>query len=412
MTRTERTYYLVTCLYRLSWSALGPTYAVFLIGRGLDILHVNLVLAVYLITTCVFEIPTGAVADLCGRKVSFVASCGVRAAAFTLYYFAQTFPVFLLAEFIDAVGTTLTTGALDAWAVDGVHREGDQRPVERMFARANILGPLVAILGGLAASQVAERDIAKPWLIGSAGFLLCGVVAAVSMREAPRAAASPSPLPGYGPQALAVVIRECVAAVRAMPVMRGLCALTLVASFATVPVFQMWQPHMEALAREGPWLLGWIWVGLNLAVMGGSALIPRLVPRLGRGTALALSFAWRGLTLGGAALATTFTPALIGFLLQQLSFGFNEPVEQAWMNEHASSARRATILSVRSMAFTLGGATGLVCLGFVALYTHIAVAWLVSASLYLVVARGYVWLGRTASRHGRGVVDAPLRASA
>ena len=411
MTRTERTYYVITCLYRLSWSALGPTYAVFLIGRGLDILHVNLVLAVYLITTCIFEVPTGAIADIFGRKASFVASCVVRAAAFALYYFAHTFPVFLVAEFIDAIGTTLTTGALDAWAVDGVHQEGGRRPVEQMFARANILGPLTAILGGLAASQVAQHDIALPWLIGTAGFLLCGAVGAALMREPPRAPLPHSELPGYGPHALALVIRECVAAVRAMPVMRRLCGLTLVASFATVPVFQMWQPHMEALAGEGPWLLGWIWVGLNLAVMAGSALISRLVPRLGRGGSLSLSFAWRGVTLGAAALATAFMPALVGFLLQQLSFGFNEPVEQAWMNEYASSSRRATMLSLRSMAFTLGGATGLVCLGVVALYTSIATAWLVSACLYLVVARGYLGLGRLARRH-EGGVDAPLRASA
>jgi hypothetical protein len=82
------------------------------------------------------------------------------------------------------------------------------------------------------------------------------------------------------------------------------------------------------------------------------------------------------------------------------------------MNEHASSARRATMLSLRSMAFTLGGATGLVCLGLVALSSSIATAWLVSACLYLVVARGYLGLGRLARRCERSGADAPLRASA
>ena len=125
MTRTERTYYIITCLYRLSWSALGPTYALFLLSRGLDLLHVNLVLAVYLITTCLFEVPTGAVADVFGRKLSFILSCVVRALAFGLYYFSDTFAEFLVAEFIDAVGTTLSTGAFDAWAVDGMRDEGD-----------------------------------------------------------------------------------------------------------------------------------------------------------------------------------------------------------------------------------------------------------------------------------------------
>ena len=55
MTRTERTYYLVFGLYNVSWSFLGPMYALFLLSRGLDLFQINLVLAVYLITAFVFE---------------------------------------------------------------------------------------------------------------------------------------------------------------------------------------------------------------------------------------------------------------------------------------------------------------------------------------------------------------------
>ena len=127
MTRTERTYYLLTCVWRIAWSALGPTYGLFLLDRGLDLLQLNLVLAIYLITICVFEVPTGAIADVFGRKASFLLSCLVRAAAFGLYYFSNSFSEFVVAEVIDAIGTTLATGAFDAWAVDGVRAEGDHR---------------------------------------------------------------------------------------------------------------------------------------------------------------------------------------------------------------------------------------------------------------------------------------------
>jgi len=34
--RTEHTYYIVFGLYSLSWSFLGPVYALFLLSRGLD----------------------------------------------------------------------------------------------------------------------------------------------------------------------------------------------------------------------------------------------------------------------------------------------------------------------------------------------------------------------------------------
>jgi hypothetical protein len=82
------------------------------------------------------------------------------------------------------------------------------------------------------------------------------------------------------------------------------------------------------------------------------------------------------------------------------------------MNEHASSAQRATILSVRSMAFTLGGAAGLVCLGLLARETSIAHAWGVTASLYFVAVPGYILLGRIARRYERDSTPHALRVTA
>jgi len=412
MTRTERTYYFITCLYRMSWSALGPTYALFLLDRGLDLLQMNLVLAVYLITTCVFEVPTGAIADVFGRKVSFVLSCLVRSLAFGMYYFSDSFAEFLFAEFIDAIGTTLATGAFDAWAVDGMRDEGDQRPVDRVFARANMLGQATAIVGGFGAAQLAERDLSLPWLVGTSGFLLCGIVGSGLMRERRRSTLSWRAVRLDAYRSIAVTVRDGFITVRDQPVLRGLCLITVLGAFAGVPAFHMWQPRLNELSGAGPGLLGWVWVLLNLAIITGSALIPTLVGRWGRARALAVAFAWQAVTLGAAALATTFVPALMGFLLQQIAWGFNEPVKQAWMNEHASSERRATILSLRSMAFTLGGAAGLVALGSLARATTIADAWLVAAGLCAAAVPGYLALGRVARRYERTAAAEPVRATA
>jgi MFS family permease len=352
------------------------------------------------------------VADVFGRKASFVLSCVVRALAFGLYFFADGFAQFLVAEFIDAIGTTLATGAFDAWAVDGMRAEGNVRPVDRVFARANMLAQTSAIVGGLAAAQLAQRDVALPWLIGTAGFLVCGAAGALLMREQWPPAASAARNAAGSSRSLVATVREGLAAVRDVPVMRGLCLLSLVTAFATIPAFQMWQPRFQQLAGEGPWLLGWVWVLLNLALIGGSALIPRLVGRWGRGPAMAIAYLWRAVTLGAAALAVSFVPALIGFVLQEIGSGFNEPVKQAWMNEYATSEHRATILSLRSMAFTLGGAAGLVCLGWLARSTSIANAWMVTAALYACAAPACLALGRRALRSLPPVVEQRLRASA
>ena len=88
MTRTERTYYVVIALWNLPGWFMHPVYPLFLQSRGLDLFEVGLVFAIFQFSTFLFEVPTGAVADLYGRKASFLLSCLIRMSAFALYAFA------------------------------------------------------------------------------------------------------------------------------------------------------------------------------------------------------------------------------------------------------------------------------------------------------------------------------------
>ena len=76
----------------------------------------------------------------------------MRAFAYGLYAFCDDLPEFLFAELIDAIGTTLASGALDAWAVDGMREEGDHAPKDRFFARSLVLARTLMVASGIAAS--------------------------------------------------------------------------------------------------------------------------------------------------------------------------------------------------------------------------------------------------------------------
>src|SRR4026209_519936 len=98
MVPTERRYYVLQGTY-MSWAwFMGPIYPLFLLSRGLDVLQASSVLATYFVVTFLFEIPTGAVADLFGRRISFVLACFTRATAFGLYFFADSYLDCLVAE--------------------------------------------------------------------------------------------------------------------------------------------------------------------------------------------------------------------------------------------------------------------------------------------------------------------------
>jgi MFS family permease len=228
--------------------------------------------------------------------------------------------------------------------------------------------------------------------VAASFFAATGLAGALVMREPPMV----RPAGAGGVASLRANTVEAFRVVRATPVLLLLFVLTLAGAFSAFPVWQLWQPHMEALSGQGPWLMGWILALLQGSALLGSALLPRLVGRLGRAPVLAAASLWRALTLGLAAGATRFPAALVGLVLKESGSGLTMPVVSAWSNEHIPPAQRATVLSVRSTFFTFGGAAGLIVLGLVARTYGIPAAWAVGAVLLACSVPGYLALGRLA----------------
>ncbi|MEW6272897.1 MAG: MFS transporter [Thermodesulfobacteriota bacterium] len=398
MTRTERTYYVVVALWNLPGWFMHPVYPMFLLSRGLDLFEISAILAIFQISVFLFEVPTGAVADLYGRKVSFLLSCVVRMAAFLLYSVAPGFLVCAIAEVIDAIGVTLASGAIDAWAVDGVRAEGDRRPADRMFARSQAIVRAVMVVGGVVCGYLADRfGLALPWLV-AAGFFACAFVFGLLQMYDDRG--ERRAMVRVSQRSLAATVGAGLTAVRDHPVLRMLCVLSLLSASAMMPVIMLWPPHVEALAGTGYWVLGWVWALLNVAAVGGALLVPALLRRLRREWLLVVLALWPALFLAAAALSTSLRPLLGFLLLYEMAQAARHPVVTAWLNEHVGTELRATVISVQGMSFMLGGALGLVGVGLLADRLGIPPAWLVCAALFVVIAPLNLVLGRIARENG------------
>jgi len=397
VTRTERTYYVVVALWNLPGWFMHPLYPMFLLSRGLDLFEISAIFAIFQISVFLFEVPTGAIADLYGRKVSFLLSCLVRMSAFLLYSVAPGFWVCALAEVIDAIGVTLASGAIDAWAVDGARAEGDRRPADRMFSRAQAIIRAVMVVGGLVCGYLADRfGLTLPWLVAAGFFAVAFVFGALRMYD--DRAERRTLLLHAPPRSLASTVTAGLVAVRDHAVMRMLCLLSLLTASAMMPVLMMWPPHLEAMASGGYWVLGWVWALLNLAAVAGALLVPLLLRRMRREWVLVAIALWAATFLAAAAWATSFGPVLWALLLYELAQAARQPVVSAWMNEHVGPELRATVLSVQGMAFMFGGALGLLTIGALANVTTIPLAWVVCAMLFVAIAPLYALLGRIARR--------------
>lgn len=403
MTRTERTYYVVVALWNLPGWFMHPVYPIFLQSRGLDLFEVGLVLAIFQFGTFLFEVPTGAVADLYGRKVSFLLSCLVRMSAFSMYSVAEGFTACAIAELVDAFGVTLASGAIDAWAVDGVRAEGDHRPVDRMFARSQAIVRGVMVVGGVACGYLADRfGFTTTWLVAASFNGIAFVVGLLWMRDdrgvrrAARLAA---------PRSLWKTVTAGVVAVRDHAVLRMLCLLTVLSAAAFMPVILYWPPRLEEISGRGFWLLGWAWAILNLAAVVGSMVVVPMLRRMRREWVLFGVALWRAAFLVAAALVDALWPMVAALVIFEIGTAARQPIVSAWLNEHVGEDLRATVLSVGGMAFMLGGSLGLVAIGMVARAWGIPAAWLVCAALFAAMAPLYLVLGRVAARDAARAAD-------
>ena len=386
-----RRYYGVWLAYALAGGFLGGVYPLFLRSRGLNQLEINTLLAMYFAVSLLFDVPTGAFADALGRRGSFILGCALRAVAFGFYFLSHSFPLFLVAEAIDALGTTFCNGALDAWAVDALDEAGFAGTKHGLFSRISQLSTLGFMATALVGAYVGNVDIAWPWLLGAAGFLMSGL-AGMLLRERPRSAA------GFDHRALRGAVRAQIGVgLRLGFSTRTVRLLSLAEAImlgALAPNWVEWPLLFKDAYGAGVWVVGWIFGILGVGRVLGSEASARLYvmpserPRL----LAALSVAMGVCLIGAAFLAGRPNQALVLLFLMNVFQGAREPLAQAWFNEEVSADARATLLSFRGMMSTAGGAVGLIISGVVADRLGIPFAWKVGGTICLLAAPCYLAL--------------------
>jgi MFS family permease len=336
----------------------------------------------FMLVSFLMEVPTGAVADRFGRKVSVACGGFVLAAASVLY---GTFPhlaVFVVAEALFAVAITLISGADEALAYDSLLARGRESEASRVMARleaAKLTGILAgALLGAVVASRFGVR---WPMLLQAVPLGLSGLVA-LTLTEPPRGKEEVDD--GGGSLRL---LSGGLHHFRSAPELRAL-AIDQVAC-ATVAWLVIWLYQIQ-LERVGVPLaaFGVVHAAMGLGqiaflsrlgaverVVGGRAQVARL-------TALVPAFAMLGLA------AATGVAASVALIVAAATAGLGRPpIFSGPVNRLIPSERRATVLSAVSAARTL--AVGMVYPAVGAILDRSLVAALVFAGVLGLAAAAF-----------------------
>ncbi len=379
--------------YSVAGGFLFGVYPIFLHARGLNQFQIDSVLAVYFAVTFLTDVPTGAIADALGRRRSFMLGCALRSLAFLVYFFAYHYPMFIVGETIDGIGTTFCNGSIDAWGVDALDQAGYRGLKDRLFSRISQLMNFGFMLSAIVGAYVADHNIAWPWLLGATGYLLNATLVARLMREnaSPHASTRLRHLPR-------LIADRIGAGIRRGFTMRTLVLLSLAQAVyfaAWAPYWLEWPQFFNRSFGVGVWLVGWLYALFTIfRMLGAEVMIWTMASdRRGRANRLSiLAVALAALMYSGGAFGAHRTLVLILFCGLNICMGAVLPLAQSWINEEIEADQRATLLSFRSTFETLGGSLGLLATGLIADRAGIPAAWRFAGILSLAALPCYLAL--------------------
>ena len=379
---TIRCYLIISLIYRLGISILAAMYVTFLLERGLNLLQANMVNFVFFTTLLIFEVPTGTIADVVGRKKSIVIASLSVAAGMYAYGFCSTFAGFAISEALIALGGTLFSGAFGAWLHDRLEEEGRLPELRQVMSIASMAGQMMLMAASVLGAVTFQIHPVIPFFIGGIAMTGCAIYAFVAMKDG-----------HYKARSLArscTMLRLGVRYAWRHPAIRSLIWLGIIQTAGLQAVNMQWQPFF------GPHLPSKAWLGGIVVVIAVSLFIGAWIARNQHINRSELLIVWSQgvISLGVlvAGVAGSVVVAGIAFVVHEIARGFYEPVKQSFLHTCIHSRRkRATILSCEALSRDLGGMIGLPVSGAIALHGSISLAWVISSVVLIcgtIVVRG------------------------
>lgn len=383
----QRTYLLLTLLSTLSMALIWGINTLFLLDAGLSNTQAFAANAFFTVGQVLFEVPTGVVADVRGRRTSYaLGALTLMLTTLAYFWLWQTHGPFWAWAVVSALlglGYTFFSGATEAWLVDALKFTGFTGPLESVFAKGQSIGGVAMLVGSVGGGYLAQlTNLGVPYLLRAFLLLATFIVCLVMMKDL-----------GFAPERNETALGQVKKVLAATnehgwqhPRVRYLMLSSLFTAGVGFYIFYAMQPYLLELYGN-PQAYGI--AGLAAAVVASAQIVGGFGVNYVRHwvpsrTLLMIITALMGivviLLLG---LVTNFWIAIGLLVLWAVIGAIERPIRQAYLNELIPSAQRATVLSFDSLIGSSGGAVVQPVLGRVADLYGYGTSYLVGAAVQL-----------------------------
>jgi MFS family permease len=395
-------YLVLTLLNTLAASMIWGINTLFLLDAGLSNAQAFLANAFFTLGLVVFEIPTGIVADLQGRRLSYMLGTLTLATATFLYLFAwmahAPFWAWAVSSVLLGLGFTFFSGATEAWLVDALAFTGYKGDLESVFAKAQTISGIAMLAGSLAGGLIAQStDLGVPYVVRAVLLFATFGVAFFFMKDW---GFTPEKGVSLGNDIKRLFVTSFELGLR-KPRIRWVMLAAPFASGVGLYVFYAMQPHLLALYGD-PTAYGI--AGLAAAIvacsqiLGGWVAAPlhRVFPVRTTGLLVGSIASVAFLLLLG--LTVDFWLAIFFVSCWGLLSSATRPMRQAYLNTLIPSEQRATVLSFDSLLGSVGGVVIQPALGRAADLFSYATSFLLSGAIQA-IAIPFAFLARREDLH-------------
>jgi len=317
-----------------------------------------------------FEVPTGAIADLFGRKKTLVLANFVVLIAVVFLAIGGSMLMFILFAILNSFARALTSGTYSAFIYDSLKEENKEKYYKKVIGTFYALWPVGASIGSLIGGYLAKVSLSFPVLL-SLIPLSVAFVLTLFLKE-----------PKYEKEGHKNILKHMFDSSKLIIHNKQLILLMvgvflLMAFGETIHLLGPLFFRFKEIPIE---FFGWI----GAFVFGFSSLghyfSYAVSEKIGNKKTLIIAALGTPIFLILATLTTKFSSIML-FIIPSIFFGLRNPVIDHMLNAEVSSSKRATIISISNFLGQLGVAIFAPFIGYFAELYTINTAFMISASL-------------------------------
>ncbi len=375
-------------------SNLGFTrgvWMIFLAARGLSLIELGLLESIFHVTSLLMEVPTGAIADIYGRRVSRILGRVIHIFSLIAMVSTFNFPVAIISFVLSALSYNLESGAGTALIYDSMKQTETEGDFLKVSGRTEFLYQTTSvaafIIGGTLATFTHEWAFAAEILIS-----LVVLVQSFTFVEPDVGRRDPDEFKHAG-HAMVTQLKEASSAFKKNPNIAFLMlSVSGLSAFVTTQFFYIQNYMKQGGATEAT-------VGVILSIASiVSAFAGAQAYRLRKWKESLVLRVLPAIMVVGFLLVGYTDLEILGFVIVSAMEGVLYVMNMDYLNKRIPSDQRATLLSFDSMAHSLVMIGLFPLVGWLGDQWGLKFAFSVSAVIVTLVA-GWVWIGASRLDH-------------